>query len=145
MKCLFPCRKDGNPFDNSTAPFPAPTSPVTPASPPPPLSGSPSSNQPPVKPADGPSATEESNSSGKGKGLRTKRIIWISITVILVFIILVLALVLLVKWCYREKEDSDWMSKRNQAGPYKGTRPSPRDNGSLEQQSHPIEKGMQIF
>uniref|UniRef100_A0A6N2LSR3 Leucine-rich repeat-containing N-terminal plant-type domain-containing protein n=1 Tax=Salix viminalis TaxID=40686 RepID=A0A6N2LSR3_SALVM len=137
-------RKDGNPFNSSTSPVPAPTSlpastppPPTPPTPTTPFWGppSPSSRKAPGKQADGPSSAAELNSGGK-KFLTTKRLVWICIAGVLLFAILALALVLLIPKCSRRRG-----AVRHQVGAYKGNRENPRDNGSLAQPTNQIEKG----
>ncbi|EEF44487.1 lrr receptor-linked protein kinase, putative [Ricinus communis] len=137
-------RKDGNPFNNSTAPLPAPTSPLTPP-PAPGLSGapsspsSPSSGKTPGKQIDGPSSPEES-SSGEKKFLTTKRVVWISIAGVLLFVILAIALVLFMPRCSRRREEAGRIFKRHQVGADKGNRENPRDHGSLDQPTNETEK-----
>uniref|UniRef100_A0A5B6Z074 Protein kinase domain-containing protein n=1 Tax=Davidia involucrata TaxID=16924 RepID=A0A5B6Z074_DAVIN len=131
-------RKDGNPFNSTIAPLPPPTSPTTP-SPAPPLSGAPSSAQTAGKQAEGPSATEESNSKTR-KFLTTKRIVWISIAGGLLFIILALALFLFRPSCCRGKREADRISKRHEVAPYIGSRENTIDNGPLVQPSNQTEK-----
>ncbi|KAJ6297480.1 hypothetical protein OIU78_023099 [Salix suchowensis] len=143
-------RKDGNPFNSSTSPVPAPTSlpasappPPTPTPPTPttPFWGppSPSSRKAPGKQADGPSSAAELNSGGK-KFLTTKRLVWICIAGVLLFAILALALALLIPKCSRRRKEASRISKRHQVGAYKGNRENPRDNGSLAQPTNQIEK-----
>uniref|UniRef100_A0A6N2M010 Leucine-rich repeat-containing N-terminal plant-type domain-containing protein n=1 Tax=Salix viminalis TaxID=40686 RepID=A0A6N2M010_SALVM len=123
-------RNDGNPFNTSPAPLPAPTSPSPPTpSPPlpptPPLSRAPpsqSSWRKHGKQADGPSSSDKSSSGGKNK-----RVVWISIAGVFLFVILALALVLLIPRCNRRRKEDSRIFKRGQVGE------NPRGNGSLFQ------------
>ncbi|KAK9284261.1 hypothetical protein L1049_023431 [Liquidambar formosana] len=141
-------RKDGNPFNTSTAPSatplasPSTSPPASPSTPPPapPRSGVPSSEQTPGTKADGPSAPEESNSGRTSKFLTTKRIVWITIATVLSFIILALGLVLLMPRYCRARQEADRYSKRHEIGAYKGSRENPRDHGSLVQPSNQMKK-----
>ncbi|KAA8524455.1 hypothetical protein F0562_010878 [Nyssa sinensis] len=136
-------RKDGNPFNSTIAPLPPPTSPTLPPPPPPPvppLSGAPPSGQAAGKQAEGPSATEESNSKTRTKFLTTKRIIWISIAGVLLFIILALALLLLMPRCFRGKREADRISKLHEVAPYIGSRENTIDNEPQVQPSSQKEK-----
>ncbi|MCD7452752.1 Protein STRUBBELIG-REPTOR FAMILY 3 [Datura stramonium] len=134
-------KKDGNPFNSSIAPTSS-TAPV----PAPPVSGSPTSPQTPPsqskpgKQADGPSAPEESSSTGRKKSLSSKRVIWISIAAVLTFIILVLAILLLLPRCLRKWHETQRTPKHHDIATYMGARENPRDSGSLVQPGHDIEK-----
>ncbi|MBA0754363.1 hypothetical protein Gogos_021790, partial [Gossypium gossypioides] len=110
-------KNDGNPFNSTVAPLPGPTSPLAPPHAPPhsvvPASGqTPTSDQTPGKHADGPSASEGSNSSQKKNFLTTKRVVWISIASVLLFIILALALLLFMPKCSRGREEAGGIFKR---------------------------------
>ncbi|MBA0711799.1 hypothetical protein Golax_010946, partial [Gossypium laxum] len=120
-------KNDGNPFNSTVAPLPGPTSPLAPPHAPPhsvvPASGqTPTSDQTPGKHADGPSASEGSNSSQKKNFLTTKRVVWISIASVLLFIILALALLLFMPKCSRGREEAGGIFKRHQVGAYRGNR-----------------------
>ncbi|KDP24176.1 hypothetical protein JCGZ_25833 [Jatropha curcas] len=134
-------RKDGNPFNATNAPLPAPTSPLTPppvsvlpGSPSTPSSGgSPSttsSGKTPGKQVDGPTSSQESSSGGK-KFLTSKRVVWISIAGVLLFVILALGLVLFMPRCSRRRKEAGRIFKQHQVGVWKGNRENPRDNRSL--------------
>ncbi|WCJ30665.1 STRUBBELIG-receptor family 3 [Euphorbia peplus] len=128
--------KDGNLFIDSTAPIPAPLSPLTPppfpsilGTPPPPSSPSPpSSGKSPGRQSEGPSSPEESRAGGK-KFLTTKRVVWISIAGVLLFIILAIALLLFIPRCNnRRREEAGRSSKLHQVGAYKGNRENQREH-----------------
>lgn len=139
------CRKDGNPFNTTTAPLPPPTSPLKPppAGPAPPFFKTPDSQKTPGKQADGPSSTEESNSGKSKKSLSTKQVVGISVAGFFVVIVLALGLVLLIPKFSRRRENEDRFSKWYQIGAYEGDRQNPRDNGSLFQPNN--EKGTNII
>ncbi|KAI8551742.1 hypothetical protein RHMOL_Rhmol06G0209900 [Rhododendron molle] len=138
-------KKDGNPFNTTVAPLPSPTSPTT-SSPTPPVAGAPTSSgsqpsgQTHGKKADGPSASEASNSTSTKKYLTTGRIVGISIASALLFVILALALLLFMPRCLRGRRDADRISKRHEVAPYVNIRDNPMDGGSLVQPSNEIEK-----
>lgn len=150
--CYLSCRKDGNPFNATTAPLPAPASPFpstpSPTPPTPALSGPPTSpssgRKTPGKQADGPTSSEESNSGGK-KFLTTKKVVWISIAGVLLFVIMALGLVLFTPRCSRRREEAGGIFKRHQVGAYKGNRENPRDTGSLAEPTNQREKGKDFF
>ncbi|XP_056158324.1 protein STRUBBELIG-RECEPTOR FAMILY 3-like [Syzygium oleosum] len=125
-------RKDGNPFNNSSdTPLPSPSTPTPPSSGTPFFGGGPpSSTKAPPKPADGPSATEQSK-SGSSKKSSTKRIVWITIAVVLSFMILALAVALSISACTRRRHEVDRIPKRHDIGAYNGKRENPRENPSL--------------
>ena len=132
--------------------LPPSTSPSTLSPPPslsPPFFGAPSSGTPgktPTKQADGPSASEASNSGGSKKSQTKKKVVWISIAGVLSFIILVLALVLLIPKCSQHRRAADIFSKRHQIRAYQGDGENPpRDNGSLVQLTPQMQKGKYIF
>ncbi|KAB5512798.1 hypothetical protein DKX38_029826 [Salix brachista] len=136
-------RKDGNPFNSSTSPVPAPTSlpASTPPPPPPPTPTtpfwgppSPSSRKAPGKQADGPSSAAELNSGGK-KFLTTKRLVWICIAGVLLFAILALALALLIPKCSRRRKEASRISKRHQVVP-KETLQQPKEDHPKPQNVH---------
>lgn len=137
---------DGNPFNTTVAPLPSPTSPTT-SGPTPPVAGTPSSSgsqssgQTHGKKADGPSASEASNSTSAKKYFTTGRIVGISIASALIFVILALALLLFMPRCLRGRRDADRISKRHEVAPYVNIRDNPMDGGSLVQPSNEIEKG----
>lgn len=139
------CRKDGNPFNTTTAPLPPPTSPLKPppAGPAPPFFKAPDSQNTPGKQADGPSPTKESNSRKSKKSLTTKQVVGISVAAFFVLIVVVLGLVLLIPKFSRQRELEDRFSKRHQIGAYEGDRQNPGDNGSLFQPNN--EKGKNII
>ncbi|OMO88987.1 hypothetical protein CCACVL1_08072 [Corchorus capsularis] len=127
-------KKDGNPWNSSVAPLPAPTSPLTPPRAPPHSESSffnqtPTSGQTPGKHANGPSASEGSNSGEKKKFLTTKKVVWISIAGVLLFIILVLALCLFLPKCSKGREEAGGVFKRHQVGAYRGNRENLGDDG----------------
>lgn len=139
---VWSCRKDGNPFNASAAPSPPPIS-LTKPPPASPFFGAPASVQTPRtsgrtpgKKADGPSATEESNSKTTKKSLTSKRVVWISIAAVLSFIILMLALILFLPSCFRQRRDTHRISKPHEIAPYVGNRENPRDNGSSGPEHH---------
>ncbi|XP_058218035.1 protein STRUBBELIG-RECEPTOR FAMILY 3-like isoform X2 [Rhododendron vialii] len=138
-------KKDGNPFNTTVAPLPSPTSPTT-SVPTPPVAGAPSSSgsqssgQTHGKKADGPSASEASNSTSARKYLTTGRIVGISIASALLFVILALGLLLFMPRCLRGRRDADRISKRHEVAPYVNIRDNPMDGGSLVQPSNEIEK-----
>lgn len=140
------CRKDGNPFNDTSVPLPAPTSPLTPP-PAPVLSGaptSPSSGKTPGKQVDGPSSSEEPGSGGK-KSVSTKKVVWISIAGVLLFVILALGLVLFMPRCSRRREEASRIFKQHQVGAYRGNRENQRDHESLVQPTNETEKGKRLF
>lgn len=145
------CRKDGNPFNTTTAPLPSPTSPLKPPpagpAPPagtaPPFFKAPDSQNRTGKQADGPSPTKESNSRKSKKSLTTKQVVGISVAAFFVLIVVVLGLVLLIPKFSRRRELEDRFSKRHQIGAYEGDRQNPGDNGSLFQPNN--EKGKNII
>jgi hypothetical protein len=143
------CRKDGNPFNTTTAPLPSPTSPLMsplkppPAGPAPPFFKAPDTQNTPGKQADGPSTTEESNSGKSKKSLTTKQVVGISVAGFFVVIVLVLGVLLLIPKFSRRREMDDRFSKRHQIGAYEGNRQNPGDNGSLFQPNK--EKGKNII
>ncbi|CAI9089493.1 OLC1v1024080C1 [Oldenlandia corymbosa var. corymbosa] len=129
-------KKDGNPFNNSTAVSPPPTSSSKPP-PAPPFFGAPTSQQTPPSSgrtprnhADGPSTTAESTSKTSKKSSSTKRVVWISILAIFSFIVLVLALLLLMPRCFKQRRDMHRISKRHEIAPYVGTRENPGNDGA---------------
>ncbi|KAE8075879.1 hypothetical protein FH972_014562 [Carpinus fangiana] len=132
-------RKDGNPFNTTTAPLPSPTSPLMsplkppPAGPAPPFFKAPDTQNTPGKQADGPSPTKESNSGKSKKSLTTKQVVGISVAGFFVVIVLVLGVLLLIPKFSRRREMDDRFSKRHQIGAYEGGRRNPGDNGSLFQ------------
>ena len=143
------CRKDGNPFNTTTAPLPPPTSPLMsplkppPAGPAPPFFKAPDTQNTPGKQADGPSPTKESNSGKSKKSLTTKQVVGISVAGFFVVIVLVLGVLLLIPKFSRRREMDDRFSKRHQIGAYEGDRQNPGDNGSLFQPNK--EKGKNII
>ena len=130
--------------------MPAPTSPLAPPQAPPqasphseaPISDQvPASDQTPGKHADGPSASEGSNSGEKKKFLTTKRVVWISIAGVLLFIILTLGLLLFMPKCSRGREEAGRIFKRHQVGAYRGNRKNLGEDGPLPTTTSQTEKG----
>jgi hypothetical protein len=130
----FLCRKDGNPFNATTAPLAPSTSPLKPPPPPPPASPAPPfwgpAERTPGRQADGPSATEESNSVKKKKILTTRQVVGISIAGFFLLIIMVLGVALLMPRFSRHRE-AERISKRRRIGAYEGDRLNPRGSGTL--------------
>lgn len=120
------------------------TPPPSPSLLPGPGTGTPSTGKTPAKQADGPSASESSNSGRTKKFLTTKRVVWISIAGVLSFIILILALVLFMPRCIRQRRGADSVSKRHQIGADGDRENPPRDNGSLVQPTNQMQKGKQV-
>lgn len=140
----MPCRKDGNPFNSTTAPLPPPTFPLKPppAGPAPPFFKVPSPERTPAKQADAPSATGKSDSLKTKRVLSAKQVVGISIAGVFLLIILVLGLALLIGWFNTRREEADRFSRRHQIGAYEGDRLNHRDDGSLLQANN--EKGRKI-
>ncbi|KAK8627206.1 hypothetical protein V6N13_134825 [Hibiscus sabdariffa] len=139
-------KNDGNPFNSTVAPVPAPTSPLAPPRSPPrsevPASGqTPTSDQTPGKHADGPSASEGPTSREKKNFFTTKRVMWISIAGVLLFIILALALLLFMPKCIRRREEAGGALKRHQVEAYRGNRENLIGDGSLATTTNQTEKG----
>ncbi|XVE92824.1 hypothetical protein REPUB_Repub01dG0135900 [Reevesia pubescens] len=139
-------RKDGNPFNSTVAPLPAPTSPLAPPHAPPhskvPTSDRvPTSDQTPGKHANEPSPLEGSNSGAKKKFLTTKRVVWLSIAGVLFFIIFALALLLFMTKCSRGREEAGRIFKRHQVGAYRGNRENLGEDGPLPAPISQTEKG----
>lgn len=146
------CRKDGNPFNSTVAPSQPPMSSVTPPPAPPffgprPVSGSPPvsrtppSQHTPGKQADGPSASEDSN-SGRKKSSSTKKIVWISIAGVLLFVILALVFLRFMPRCIKRRDEADRIFKRHQVDAYRDNREEPRNNGTLALPTNQMEKGI---
>ncbi|PPD85727.1 hypothetical protein GOBAR_DD17332 [Gossypium barbadense] len=133
-------KNDGNPFNSTVAPLPGPTSPLAPPHAPPHFVV-PASGQTPGKHADGPSASEGSNSSQKKNFLTTKRVVWISIASVLLFIILALALLLFMPKCSRGREEAGGIFKRHQVGTYRGNRENLVGDAPLTTTASQTEKG----
>lgn len=126
--------------------MPAPTSPLAPPQAPPhseaPASDQvPTSGQTPGKHADGPSASEGSNSGKKKKFFTAKKVVWISIASVLGFIILVLALLLFMPKCSKGREQAGRIFKRHQVGAYRGNRENPVEDVPLPTTTSQTEKG----
>lgn len=156
--CNF-CRSNGNPFNTSVAPSAPPTSPTssptmpTARPPAPPFFGVPASGQTPERqtpgkeapsrPADGPSATKDSNSKKTKETSNTKKIVWISIGTVLSVVILLLLLVLFIPKCCKERDDR--IPRRHEIAPYIGNRENLREYGPLVHPFHQTEKGLKIY
>lgn len=126
--------------------MPAPTSQLAPPHAPPhsvvPASGqTPTSDQTPGKHADGPSASEGSNSSHKKNFLTTKMVVWISIASVLLFIVLALALLLFMPKCSRGREEAGGIFKQHQVGAYRGNRENLVGDAPLPTTASQTEKG----
>uniref|UniRef100_A0A1S4CBZ3 Protein STRUBBELIG-RECEPTOR FAMILY 3-like n=1 Tax=Nicotiana tabacum TaxID=4097 RepID=A0A1S4CBZ3_TOBAC len=139
-------KNDGNPWNSSTAPLPPPTSLAAPPpaglappffKPPTSVQAPPTSGRKPGKQADGPTATAESSSKGSKKSI--KRVVWISVVAVLSFIILVIAILLFLPRCLKDRQENNW-SRRHEVAPFVGSRENRRDNGSLVQLGHDVEK-----
>ncbi|XP_022764033.1 protein STRUBBELIG-RECEPTOR FAMILY 3-like isoform X2 [Durio zibethinus] len=133
-------RKDGNPFNSTIAPLPAPTSPLAPSHSPP-RSETPTSDQTPGKHANGPSASEGSNSREKKNFLTTKRVVWISVAGVLFFIILALGVPFFMPKCSRVREEAGIIFKRHQVGAYGGNREKLGEDGPVPTTTSQTEKG----
>ncbi|XVF66877.1 hypothetical protein PTKIN_Ptkin10aG0073700 [Pterospermum kingtungense] len=140
--------KDGNPFNSTVAPLPAPISP-SPLAPPhaaprsktPASSRVPTSGQTPGKhAATGPSPSEGSNSGEKKSFLTTKRVVWISIAGVLLFIILALGFLLFMPKCGRGREEAERIFKRHQVDAYRGNRGNLGADGPLPTTTTQTEK-----
>ncbi|CAK7350668.1 unnamed protein product [Dovyalis caffra] len=96
-------RKDGNPFNTSIIPSPAPALP--------PFPGLPPVAEAPLKQANGPSASETTKSE-KSKGFFTsRRVIWIAVTGVVVIIIL--GACVLMSTCYKGRKTNEDIERHN--------------------------------
>lgn len=160
------CRSNGNPFNTSVAPSAPPTSPTdspmsptgsptlpTARPPAPPFFKVPSSgqtperqepgNETPSKPADRPSAIQDSNPKNTKQTSNTKKIVWISIGTALSVVILLLLLVLFIPRCCRERDER--IPRRHVIAPYTGNRENLSEYGSSVQPFHQTEKGLKFL
>ncbi|OVA13920.1 Protein kinase domain [Macleaya cordata] len=140
-------KKDGNPFNTSSAPLSPPGPPDAPApplpTPPlvPPRSRVPASESPPGKLANGPSTQEGPSPPSTKKSFTTKRIVGIAVAGVLIVIIIVFGLVLfMLRCCERRHGGAYGIAKRHERGASNVSLEKPRDSEFLGRPSHQIEK-----
>ncbi|XP_058082967.1 protein STRUBBELIG-RECEPTOR FAMILY 3-like [Magnolia sinica] len=131
-------KKDGNPFNTTTAPSPAVSLP-----PPPPLSEGPTPGttpgKTPGKSANGPSIQDDNQTKKNGKSRKTTKIVAYAFVGLILFLVAILAVMLLIRYCRKESE-VDKITRRQETGVYKKPREKPKGNESLIQPANQIEK-----
>lgn len=130
----------GNQFNSTTSPLPSPTLPLSPPSPRVPGAPDAGGVPGPGKQANGPSASDGSNSAKTKKFWTTKKIVWVAIAGVIVFVVLTIAIILLVSCCCKERRETDEVAKRNPRDRYTHPEERPKDSSSMVHPNKQTEK-----